>query len=291
MTIVRLYPKIPHIDTIPVSMFGNRIYIQEKIDGANGSFALRNDGTIQFTSHYRVIPDDEMAMFAAGMQYVRRTVDTSKMVHGYIYYGEYGIQHTLFYDGLPLFIGFDVYDTSAGRYLDAESAKLEFERIGLTFVPMVRVITCDEISDIDADIPSAYRQGGLQAEGIVIKSYEGNQQFAKLVNDEFKELNRALFGSSGRRLSSDAERIIHRYVTDARIMKVIYRHTDDGEELHMRLMATLPEEVWSDVIDEHAKELLTSNFIINMREIKKLMNRKCVEVLKAAVTRNGIMQV
>lgn len=288
MTVVRLYPKVPHIDNVPLSMFGNKIYIQEKIDGANGSFTLRDDNTIQFTSHYRIIPDDEMKMFAAGMQYVRRTVDTSKMVRGYIYYGEYGIKHTLEYHDLPLFIGFDVYDTNVGRYLDATAAKLEFERIGLTFVPTLRVITCDEISSIDSDVPSAYRQGGLQAEGIVIKSYDNNQQFAKMVNAEFKELNRLVFGASCRRLSSDAERIIHRYVTDARVMKAIYRHTDEGEELHMRFMMFLPEEVWLDVVEEHAKELLTSNFIINMREIKKLMNRKCVEVLKAAVSRDGV---
>ncbi len=284
MTVVRLYPKIPHIDSIPLSMFEGSIYLQEKIDGANGSFTLRADNTIQFTSHYRIIPDDEIKMFAAGMQYVRRTVDVSAMKHGYIYYGEYGIKHTLSYENLPLFIGFDVYDTNTGRYLDAETAKLEFERIGLTFVPMLRIIMCDEIKDVDSNVPSAY--GPAQAEGLVIKSYDGRQQFAKLVNDEFKELNQAIFGSSNRRLGSDAERIIHRYVTDARVLKIIYRHTDEGEELHMRLMTILPEEVWDDVIDECAKELLTSSFIINMREIKKLVNRKCVEVLKAAVSRN-----
>ena len=286
MTIVRLYPKIPHIDNVPLTAFSGSVYIQEKIDGANGSFTLRDDNTIQFTSHYRIIPDDEMKMFAAGMQYVKRTVDISKMKHGYIYYGEYGIKHTLSYDNLPMFIGFDVYDTETGRYLDAESAMLEFERIGLPFVPMLRIVKCEEISDIDSDVPSAY--GPPQAEGLVIKSYDGNQQFAKLVNAEFKELNRLVFGSSSRRLGSDAEKIIHRYVTDARIMKAIYRHTDEGEELHMKFMMFLPEEVWDDVIVEHAKELLTSNFIINMREIKKLMNHKCVEVLKAAVSRDGV---
>ena len=126
---------------------------------------------------------------------------------------------------------------------------------------MLRVINQDEIKDIDSDIPSAY--GPAQAEGLVIKAYGGN-----------------------RRLGSDAERIVHKYVTDARIMKVIYRHTDDDEELHMKFMMFLPEEVWLDVIEECAKELLTSNFIINMREIKKLINRKCVEVLKMAVNRN-----
>jgi len=218
------------------------------------------------------------------MQYVRRTVDVSFMKHGYVYYGEYGIKHTLAYANLPLFIGFDIYDTNAGKYLDAEVAKLEFERIGLTFVPMLRVVNCNEISDVDSDIPSAY--GPLQAEGIVIKSYKDNQQFAKLVNSEFKELNGLIFGGSTR-LTTDAQKIVHRYVTDARILKCIYRHTDEGEELHMRLMTTLPEEVWNDVIDECARELLTSNFIINMREIKKLMNYRCVEVLKAAVSRNG----
>ena len=285
MTVVRLYPKIPHIDSIPLSMFEGSIYLQEKIDGANGSFTLRDDETIQFTSHYRVIPDSESSMFTLGMEYVKRTADISKMVKGYVYYGEYGVKHTLEYSGLPLFIGFDVYDTNSCRYLDAESAKLEFERIGIPFVPMVRVITCDELSEIDSDIPSKY--GPLQAEGIVIKSYSGGQQFAKLVNAEFKELNSLIFGKSTKRLETDSQRIIHRYVTDARVMKAIYRHTDDGEELHMRLMTILPEEVWNDVIDECAPELLTSNFIINMREIKKLMNRKCVDVLKTAVSRNG----
>lgn len=284
MTVVRLYPKIPHIDNVPLSMFESPIYLQEKIDGANGSFTRRDDDTIQFTSHYRVIPDDEMKMFASGMQYIRRTVDPKDLVRGYIYYGEYGIKHTLAYNNLPLFIGFDIYDTHNGRYLDAETCKLEFDRIGIPFVPTLRVITCDEISDINPDVQSVY--GPPQAEGLVIKSYGGRQQFAKIVNEQFKELNRAIFGSSNRGLGSDAEKIVHRYVTDARIMKVIYRHTDDGEELHMRLMMTLPEEVWDDVIIEHAKELLTSNFIINMREIKKLINRKCVEVLKSAVSRN-----
>ena len=285
MTIVRLYPKVPHIDSCALSMFEDPIYLQEKIDGANGSFTLRADNTIQFTSHYRIIPDDELKQFAEGMQYVRHTVNISRMNSEYVYYGEYGIRHTLHYIGLPAFIGFDVYDTTAGRYLDAETAKLEFERIGLQFVPMLRVINQDEIKDVDSDIPSAY--GPAQAEGLVIKAYGGNQQFAKLVNTQFKELNRAIFGAGNRRLGSDAERIVHTYVTDARIMKVIYRHTDEDEELHMKFMMFLPEEVWLDVIEECAKELLTSNFIINMREIKKLINRKCVEVLKMAVMRNG----
>lgn len=36
----------------------------------------------------------------------------------------------------------------------------------------------------------------------------------------------------------------------------------------------------------HIDNVPLSMFTINMREIKKLINRKCVEVLKAAVSRN-----
>lgn len=282
---MRFYPKIPHISDVKFSESVDKVYVQEKVDGACGGFEWRGDeNRLAFMSHHREIVPAAPGMFATGINYVERTINIDNICPEFTYYGEYGITHTIQYETLPLFIGFDVYNNSEQQYLDADSAKAEFDKIGLPFVPTIQICTRSEILDLSPYHKSKFRDGN--AEGIVVKTYSPNgDQFAKAVTDEFKEANRAVFGFSKRAATNANELFIATYCTEARIMKAIYRHLDDGEELHMRLMVTLPSEVWYDICEECWKDFTSSNWVLDMRLLRKLVATRCVQTLKLFIGR------
>ena len=93
-------------------------------------------------------------------------------------------------------------------------------------------------------------------EGIVIKNYcrkhpRGNHQlYAKFVTDEFKENNKAVFGSV-RQEVSDTSKIVEEFVTDTRIRKQILKLTKEfNQKLEMKLMRKLPNLVVKDILKE-----------------------------------------
>lgn len=283
---MRHYPKIPHIESVQLPEDTERVYVQEKIDGACGGFRLNYEKTdLEFMSHHRDINDENPGMFATGMNYVRRSVELQKVHPSYIYYGEYGIKHTIDYESLPLFIGFDVYDVVAERYLDAVAAEEAFKSIGLPFVPTITICSQADISSISPQQQSKFRNG--EAEGIVIKSYAPSADvFAKAVTQEFKEKNRMVFGGSKRQATDASEMFVAMYCTEPRILKKIYAHTDEGEELHMRLMMDLPQEVYYDICEECWQDFMGSNWVMDVKKIRKLVSLRCVETLKLHIARS-----
>ena len=130
-------------------------------------------------------------------------------------------------------------------------------------------------------IPKSKYYDGF-AEGIVIKNYsrkarEGNQ-YAKLVRDEFKEDNRAVFGNVKDK-NSDTSKIIMQFCTDARIRKAILHFLDEGDKLEMKLMSKLPSYVIKDILKEEFTTIYDTYKFVDFKEMKQKVPKLCLKVI------------
>jgi hypothetical protein len=290
------YPKIyrlGHEDNLDILKYGDDfITVEEKIDGGNGSFWLEEDG-IHFGSRNRDLTSAKDLKTFGGFQLKLREHLKDKEVNpDYIYYFEWMQKHTITYTRAPFIIGLDIrlrhsaISEGCGMFLGSEGKHTEFKRLEIEPTPIIWQGKVKDFKKLKVDdvVPKSKYYDGF-AEGIVIKNYmrkstEGNHQlFAKVVREEFKESNKAVFGGI-RQKESDSDKIVERYMTDARIKKHINKLVlEDNNPLDRALMRWLPINVIKDVMKEESDEIFTSYTFIDFRQMKQLTAKVCLRVI------------
>ena len=289
------YPKIyrlGHKENENIFSSG-RIYVEEKMDGANVRWK-REGNIIRYGSRRKELTDvDDVGQFKKFREWVLG-FDFGELKKGYEYFGEYMIPHTIHYDWdkVPIVLGFDIYDLEKGRFLSYDEKVKEFERIGVLVVPLVDERDVSEIDDkyLENIIPESRYYNG-QAEGVVFKNYD-LQIFAKLVAEKFKERNEKVFGGSKKKAAKEGDNekyLLEKYVPVRRVEKVIQSLVDDGYELDMKLMKILPRRVLDDVIEEEGTEIFRENIAIDMRRFRKLISKRCVNVLQRMIAQRAVI--
>ena len=275
----------------------DEIVIQEKIDGANFRFMIK-DGQIIFGSRTRELDEKDKA----GKGWNRCVMHILEAQgknpgwyrEGCIYYGECCTPHTMPYDRqkMPPFLGFDIYNIEDVKYLHWSEAQAMFFDMGLAFVPVILDCTVKSImeSDINDDLVpiSVYahpESKDQQAEGIVFKNHK-KQLMAKYVREKFKESAKDLFGGSPKRAKTDNNFVIAKWCLNARIDKCIFKLVDEDHKLEMPLMKHLPTMVYADMMEEHWKEITSSKLTIDFGKLKSQMSKRCVAVLKNVMVNN-----
>ena len=303
------YPKIYYVGSKHTEGFfspdarDNEIVIEEKMDGANFRFGVI-DGQLRVGSRHRdltsvIRPDGSVDpnianQFSRAIEYVLQRKD---LLHpGYVYFAEYMIPHTLDYDWdhIPLLLGFDVLDTSTGRFLDYDAKIRAFRSANIIPVPLVwRGPLRDFTLSAYQNIPrSRYRNGS--AEGLVIKDYS-RQFFVKIVAPEFREENKKVFGRgkrSARRLLQDdgSQWFVDAFITRRRIEKVINTLVNEyNYPADMSLLERLIPEVIKDAWSEHWADVAFENVVLDTRRIRKLSAARIVKVYRAWLTRRAIL--
>jgi hypothetical protein len=159
----------------------------------------------------------------------------------------------------------------------------------LPVVPHIKICKASELLKWDDNIvpQSQYYDG--QAEGLVFKNYD-KQLMAKWVVTKFKEDNKKVFGGSKRKAKNDNEMLIAIYCTNRRIDKCILALINEGHKLDMPLMHHLPKKVYSDIMEEHWREVCFSHWSVNFKDILKLISQRCLAVLKNAIANNAIQK-
>lgn len=296
------YPDIErlgHEDNQEILKFQeDTLVIEEKVDGGNGSFWLEEDGIIHFGSRNRDLTlEGDNKMFALYQSQLRSQLEDLekqgiKLNPDYIYYIEWMQKHTISYTKAPIVIGLDIrhkrsMDTEdSGLFISRESKEQEFRRLNIEVVPLVWRGTVGDLKKLNINdlIPqSKYFDG--KAEGIVIKNYnrmhrrEHHQLYAKLVREEFKEDNKAVFGGV-RQKESDTQRIIIRFCTEARIRKAIFKFLDEGEELSLKLMAKVPRYVLNDILKEEFSTIAESYNFLDFKEMRQKIPKLCLNAIK-----------
>lgn len=281
------------------------LVIEEKVDGGNGSFWIDDDsGSIHFGSRNRdltVENDDKAFIWARNYlaDHLMSITDRSgiRINADYIYYCEWMETHTIRYTNAPQVIGIDIRLKRAknqegeGLFLGRDTRAAEFDRLGIENVPLVwRGTTADLKKLVIRDlIPKSKYYDGM-AEGIVIKNYcrkapEGNHQlYAKLVRDEFKEDNKAMFGSVKNKMS-DTTKLVERFCTDARIRKAVLVYlNEDKMPLSLRLMALVPHYVMMDIFEEETAVILKEYKFLDIKDFRVGVTKKCLRVITEMMT-------
>lgn len=304
------YPKIKRLgdeENKDILLFGeDTLVVEEKVDGGNGSFWLEEDG-IHFGSRNRDLTAEEDTKAFASFQIALRTqLDALeeagvKINPNYIYYIEWMQKHTIGYGlKIPKIIGLDIrmkhakFDEGIGLFLGRETRLLEFERLQLPNTFAVWRGTVNEFKKIEIKKlvgKSNYYDGKM--EGVVIKNYcrrhpyENHQLYAKIVSDEFKENNKAVFGGV-RQKNTDTQKIIEEFATDARIKKAILKFTvEESMSLDLKLMSKVPTYVIKDILKEEFQSIFNKYKFIDFKEMKQKISKRCLAVINEEMIKKG----
>jgi len=292
MTFIK-YPKIyrvGHRNTEGIfSVPEEEIIVEEKIDGANFRFGVIN-GKLRFGSRKVDLTEKkDYNQFKKAVEFVKN-LDISKMRPGHVYFAEYCIPHSIQYnwEKMPLLLGFDVWNGKG--WLGYEDKVEAFNEIGIEVVPLVDRVKAGDITPeyLNKVIPESKYYSG-KAEGVVFKNYNVGM-FAKLVSEAFKEVNQEIFGKSKKHASDDTEYILEKYVPVRRVEKVIQAMINEGWEHDMTMMKELPKRVFEDVVDEEAASILHEKRTIDLKRLRKMIAKRCVNVLQRQLAMKSLIR-
>ena len=255
-----------------------RYEVTEKIDGANFSFFVGNDGELICRSRRMVITDNS-GKFTKCVEYVKMIHGISPFDVGVIYFGECMTKRTIRYGDTPPFIGFGLLDPVTEAYLAEWHAHYDVRHIPR--VPHAYITGANIGAYIDNNLinKSAYGDTCATQEGIVFKCYE-TQRFVKVVRDEFREDNKKVFSGT---LVPDTETgtIVARFCTHSRIEKSVFALRDEHDiDVSILMMKHVPIMVCDDIISEEFMTIYAKYKSIDFNRFRKLVAGECVKYFK-----------
>ena len=252
---------------------GDHIVVQEKIDGANASFCLDDDGNLlAFSRKNELNYQNTLRGFWNYVQSLDK--EKFKDLGSRIVFGEWLVSHTVKYnaDVYNNFYVFDMYDTETEQWLPQSIVKDYAETHELNYIHTLYNGEFISWEHCRSFLHSpAY---GDNQEGIVIKNESKlndpdirNPFYLKIVNDSFKETKahnhiKKVLNPQHQEEKSKAEEIAKEVVTEARVRKEIHKMIDEGilpETLQPQDMKTvaqnLPKRIYDDVVKEELERV------------------------------------
>ncbi|WP_303982218.1 RNA ligase family protein [Niallia circulans] len=242
---------------------GAHITIMEKLDGANASFKVENGKILAFSRNNQLDEHNGLRGFYQWTQ----TLDPNSLVEKAIYFGEWLVKHKLDYgENMNQFYLFDIYDEDTERYIKFDLVEKQAEKLGLNLCP---VFYKGEFQSLDHVLSFVGKSKlGKVGEGVVIKNYDftanrhGEQQFTKIVSDEFAEVKQV---KKHRVAPTNGliDEFINNNLTRARVEKILHKLVDEGileQDYDVTDMGTILKNagtrVFDDIIEEELDTLL-----------------------------------
>ena len=252
---------------------GDIIQISEKIDGANASIALDDNGNLVAYSRKNEL--NYQNTLRGFWNYVQ-TLDKEKFqdLGKYVCFGEWLVSHTVKYnaDAYNKWYVYDMYDTETEEWLPQSIVKEFAEAHGLEYIHVLyegEFISWDHCRTF-LNSP-AY---GDSQEGIVVKNmsklnYPDIRRpfYLKIVNDSFMETKahnhvKKELDPQHQEEKNQAEEIANEVVTKARVQKEIHKMIDEGilpEKLQPKDMSmvarNLPKRIYDDIVKEELERI------------------------------------
>lgn len=172
-------------------ILSQRIYVEEKIDGANLgiSFDCEGNPLLQNRGSYLYPPLAGQWKLLDGWikQYENRMFDV--LTDEYILFGEWCYAtHSICYDALPdWFVGFDILEKKSNRFLNVPKRNLMMNQIGISTVPLLGkgTFTLEQLKNFFGKS----RFGNEECEGIYLRQ-DGVDYLnyrAKIVREDFRQ--------------------------------------------------------------------------------------------------------
>lgn len=255
----------------PAFKAGERITITEKIDGANASIVVNEDGTLTACSRRNELnQNNTLQGFYDFVQTLDASIVSAALTSRYILFGEWLVKHTIRYpeDKMKQFYVFDVYDTETEQYMPWDFTKQIAEFIGLKTVPLFYDGPFISWEHIYSFVGKTEMGGEPTGEGIVIKSqdrldnkFSGTPEYVKIVAKEFSEVHQSKpqkeIDPAKIAAKKADETLAATIVTARRITKGLEKLIEDGiipedwDEKSLGVIAKhLPRAIYNDCVKE-----------------------------------------
>lgn len=255
----------------PAFKTGEHITITEKIDGANASIVVNEDGTLTACSRRNELnQNNTLQGFYDFVQTLDASIVSAALTSRYILFGEWLVKHTIRYpeDKMKQFYVFDVYDIETEQYMPWDFTKQIAEFIGLKTVPLFYDGPFISWEHIYSFVGKTEMGGEPTGEGIVIKSqdrldnkFSGTPEYVKIVAKEFSEVHQSKpqkeIDPAKVAARQAAEDLAATIVTARRVEKSIQKLVEDGivpedwDEKSLGVIAKhLPRAVYNDCVKE-----------------------------------------
>lgn len=255
----------------PAFKSGEHITITEKIDGANASIVVNEDGTLTACSRRNELDQNNTLQgFYDFVQTLDASIVSAALTSRYILFGEWLVKHTIRYpeDKMKQFYVFDVYDTETEQYMPWDFTKQIAEFIGLKTVPLFYDGPFISWEHIYSFVGKTEMGGEPTGEGVVIKSqdrldnkFSGTPEYVKIVAKEFSEVHQSKpqkeIDPAKVAAKQAAEDLAATIITARRVEKAIQKLVEDGivpedwDEKSLGVIAKhLPRAVYNDCVKE-----------------------------------------
>lgn len=255
----------------PAFKAGEHITITEKIDGANASIVVNEDGTLTACSRRNELnQNNTLQGFYNFVQTLDASIVSAALTSRYILFGEWLVKHTIRYpeDKMKQFYVFDVYDTETEQYMPWDFTKQIAEFIGLKTVPLFYDGPFISWEHIYSFVGKTEMGGEPTGEGIVIKSqdrldnkFSGTPEYVKIVAKEFSEVHQSKpqkeIDPAKIAAKKADETLAATIVTARRITKGLEKLIEDGiipedwDEKSLGVIAKhLPRAIYNDCVKE-----------------------------------------
>lgn len=286
--------RLGHKSTHDVLKEGDKIIVQEKIDGANASF--RKDGDIirAFSRNKELNEENNLGGF---YQWVQENIDIDQLVEEGIYFGEWTNPHKVKYpEYQKKFFLFDIFDTETSRYIDFKLVKNQSELLNVNLVPVFYEGEYKSFEHLEQFIGQTFLGGQLgdkkTGEGVVVKNIDyrdrfGEQLFVKLVAPEFREVQKQKAPKNPIRVETEEQKFIKTVITEARVEKILYKLVDEGKldprfgiEDMGNVLKIGSGLILDDVLNEES-DLLPEDYEI--KDVKKSLGKYFPQVVKQVI--------
>lgn len=265
-------------------------HIFPKLDGTNAS--LWYDGGIRAGSRNRELSlgNDNAGFYE--WAHVNEDVASFFADNGDVYrlYGEWLVPHSLKTyreDAWRKLYIFDVWNDRECCWLTYDEYKFLLDPYNLDIIPAQSVVknpTYDYLLGEAKRNTFLINDGQGNGEGIVIKQYGfkskfGRTTWAKLVLNEFKELNAKAFGEKQHECRRVEQDIVDRFVTGALVDKTVAKiRLENGGNFSASCVPELLGQVWHEFVTENSWEMVKK--FKNPTVDYKALNQLCISKVK-----------
>lgn len=271
---------------------GDRIVIQEKLDGANASIEFE-DGVVVGNSRRKRLSETERLRGFYGFFTSR---DMSALPQDCILFGEWLVSHSVKYkkEAYQEFYCFDIYNKTTKAYLGIDEVRSIVAALNMTMVPelydgpfvseehisgFVGVTTLGEDKGegvIVKNYNAVYKETVVNSDGEAVEQENTRYHALKVLESAFKEkqemrLAKGLDNAENRRIRALEYVAVSTVITDTRIEKLYMKLVDEGvlpegaiPKSKLKIVAqSLPQFVIDDCKEEdrHVMDLVGDNFV------------------------------
>jgi len=293
----RKYPKIQRLGKEETDgILEGMCYIQEKIDGANASVWMGVDGKICCGSRNQQLTKDVSCWEETGnngfngfLDYIKNHEGISKylMLHPeHTLYGEWCVKHSIAYKetSYKKFYMFDILRPGLTEFEWMNSSDLALVSSQYKIeAPQVFGVFADPTPEqLDEFVGKSCL--GEEGEGVVIKNFDfinkfGENQFAKIVTQRFREKNALTFGGNSKHSECYLEQyFVNKFMTLARVQKTMQKAEAIKGRLDMEHTPMIIQMSYHDLLTEEVWEIAKKNGVIDFRKFKGLCAQKSKQI-------------